>query len=145
VCVSCNEAPETVAHVLVECRPVNIFWNRVHGAMSTRTGQHLDTTSMLTLQMKQGPRWRRLSNEMALVTACGLWIVHRARIRRIYNNIAVTVESLWAKRCALLRGIVLAKRVAIERDTLAKFCTRWRHLLRFVEPASMASFVFSFI
>jgi hypothetical protein len=91
--------------------------------MSTRTGQHLDTTSMPTLQMKQGPRWRRLSNEMALVTACDLWVVHRARIRRIYNNIAVTVESLWAEWRALLREIMLAKRrTAIERGTLTKFC-----------------------
>jgi hypothetical protein len=79
------------------------IWNRVHGVMSTRTGRCLDTTSMLTLQMKQGPRWRRLSNEMALVTARGLWIVHRARIRRIYNNTAMTVESLWAEWQALLR------------------------------------------
>jgi hypothetical protein len=90
--------------------------------MSIRFGQHLNTASMLTLRMKRGPRWHRLSNRMALVTACGLWIVHLARIRCIYNNTAVTVESLWAKRCALLRGIVLAKRrVAIERDALAKF------------------------
>jgi hypothetical protein len=44
----------------------------MHGVMSIRFDQRLDTTSMLTLQMKQGPRWRRLSNEMALVTACGL-------------------------------------------------------------------------
>jgi hypothetical protein len=139
VCADCNEAPESVAHALVECRPVNIFWNRMHDVMSTRTGRRLDTTSMLTLQMKQGLRWRRLSNEMALVTACGLWIVHRARIRRIYNNTAMTVESLWAEWRALLREIVFAKRrTAIERGTLTKFCARWRHLLRFVEPASMA-------
>jgi hypothetical protein len=107
--------------------------------MSTRTGRCLDTTSMLTLQMKQGPRWRRLSKEMALVTACGLWIVHRARIRRIYNNTAVTVESLWTEWRALLREIVLTKRrTTIERGTLTKFCAQWRHLLKFVEPVSMA-------
>jgi hypothetical protein len=139
VCANYNEAPETVAHALVECRPANIFWNRVHGVMSTRTGRCLDTTSMLTLQMKQGPRWHRLSNEMALVTACGLWVVHRARIRCIYNNTAVTVESLWAEWRALLREILPTKcRTAIERGTLTKFCARWRHLLRFVEPVSMA-------
>jgi hypothetical protein len=139
VCANCNEAPESVAHALVECQPVNTFWNRVQYVMLIRSGQHLDTTSMLTLQMKQGPRWRRLSNEMALVIACGLWIVHRARIRRIYNNTVVTVESLWAEWRALLREIVFAKRrTAIERGTLTKFCARWRHLLRFVEPASMA-------
>jgi hypothetical protein len=107
--------------------------------MSTRTGRRLDTTSMLTLQMKQGLRWRRLSNEMALATACGLWVVHRARIRRIYNNTVVIIESLWAEWRALLREIVLAKRrTAIERGTLTKFCARWRHLLRFAEPVSMA-------
>jgi hypothetical protein len=72
VCVNSNEAPEAVSYALVECRPVNTFWNRVHSVISTRTGRRLDTTSMLTLQMKRGPRWRRLSNEMALVTACGL-------------------------------------------------------------------------
>jgi hypothetical protein len=93
----------------------------------------------LSGQMKQGPRWRRLSNEMTLITACGLWIVHRARIRFIYNNTAMTVESLWAEWRALLREIVFAKRrTAIECGTLTKFCARWRHLLRFVEPASMA-------
>jgi hypothetical protein len=138
VCANCNEAPETVSYALVECRLANTFWNRVHGVMSTRTGRCLDTTSMLTLQMKQGPKWRRLSNEMALVIACGLWIVHRARIRCIYNNTAVTVESLWAEWRALLREIVFAKRhTVIERGTLTKFCAQWRHLLRFVEPAPM--------
>jgi hypothetical protein len=81
---------------------------------------------MLTLQMKQEPRWRRLSNEMALVAACGLWIVHRARTCRIHNNTAVTVESLWAEWWALLREIVFAKRfTAIERGKLTKFCARW--------------------
>jgi hypothetical protein len=139
VYANCNEAPEMVTHVLVECRPVNIFWNRMHDVMSTRTGRRLDTTSMLTLQMKQGLRWRRLSNEMALVTACGLWIVHWARIRRIYNNIAVTVESLWGEWRALLREILPTKcRTAIERGTLTKFCAWWGHLLRFVEPVSIA-------
>jgi hypothetical protein len=78
-------------------------------------------------------------NDNNLKGKCGLWIVHRARIRRIYNNAAVTVESLWAEWRALLREIVLAKhRTAIERGTLTKFCARWRHLLRFSEPASMA-------
>jgi hypothetical protein len=76
---------------------------------------------------------------MALVTTCSLWIVYRARIRRIYNNTAVTVESLWAEWRALLREILLTKcRMAIERGTLTKFCAQWRHLLRFVEPVSMA-------
>jgi hypothetical protein len=75
---------------------------------------------------------------MALVTACGLWIVHRARICRTYNNTAMTIESLWAEWRVLLREIVLAKcHTAIERGTLTKFCARWRHLLRFVEPTSM--------
>jgi hypothetical protein len=65
----------------------------------------------------------RLLNEMALATACGLWVVHRARIRRIYNNTAVTVASLWAEWRALLREIVLAKRcTAFVRGTLIKFC-----------------------
>jgi hypothetical protein len=107
--------------------------------MLTRTGRRLDTTSMLTLQMKQGPRWHRLSNKMALVTACGLWIIHRTRIRRIYNNTAVTVGSLWAEWRALLREIMFAKRrTAMKCGTLTKFCARWRHLLRFVEPTSIA-------
>jgi hypothetical protein len=52
VCANYNDTLETVAHVLVECRPINTFWNRVHGVMSTRTGRSLDTTSMLTLQVK---------------------------------------------------------------------------------------------
>jgi hypothetical protein len=82
--------------------------------------------------MKQGPRLCRLSSEMALVTACGLWIVHQACVHRIHNNIIMAVESLCAERCALLREIMLAKRcTAIERDALTKFCALWRHLLRF--------------
>jgi hypothetical protein len=91
------------------------------------------------LEMKQEPKWRRLSNELALITTCGLWIVHRARIHRIYNFTAVTVVSLWAEWSASLREIMLAKRrTLIEHGTLTKFCARWRHLLRFVESASMA-------
>jgi hypothetical protein len=62
---------------------------------------------------------------MALVIACGLCIVHRTRIRRIYNNTTVIVESLWAVWRALSREIMLAKRrTAIKRGTLIKFCTQ---------------------
>jgi hypothetical protein len=76
---------------------------------------------------------------MALVVTCSLWVVHWVRICRIYNNTAVTAESLWAEWRVLLREIVLAKRrTAIECSALAKFCAWWRHLLRLVEPASMA-------
>jgi hypothetical protein len=82
---------------------------------------------------------------MALVTACDLWLVHLARIHHIYNNTAVTVESLWTEWRVLLREIMLVKRrTTTERGTLAKFCARWRRLLRSVEPTSMASFVLSF-
>jgi hypothetical protein len=49
---NCNNAPETVAHALVECRPVNASWNRVYGVMSIRISQRLVTTSILTLQVK---------------------------------------------------------------------------------------------
>jgi hypothetical protein len=56
VYASCREAPETVTHALIECRLVNTFWNRVYGVLSIRFGQHLNTTSMLTLQMKRGLR-----------------------------------------------------------------------------------------
>jgi hypothetical protein len=62
--------------------------------MPIRFGQCLETPPMLTLQMKQGPRWRCLSNEMALAIACGIWIVHQAHICHIYNNIAVTAKYL---------------------------------------------------
>jgi hypothetical protein len=72
VCANYNKALGTVAHALVEYRPVNTFWNRVHGVMSIRFGQHLDTTSMFALQMKQEPRWRRLPDELVLVIVCGL-------------------------------------------------------------------------
>jgi hypothetical protein len=76
--------------------------------------------------MKQELRWRSLSSEMALITACGLWIVYQARIHLIYNNIAVTVVSLWAEWRASLREIMLAKRrTAIEHGTLTRFRARW--------------------
>jgi hypothetical protein len=60
-------------------------------------GQHLNAAPMLASQMKQRPRWRRPSNEVALVTAYSLWIVSYARIHLIYNNTKVTVESLWTE------------------------------------------------
>jgi hypothetical protein len=76
---------------------------------------------------------------MALVTACSLLNVHQARIRRIYNNIEATTESLWAEWYVLLCEIVLAKRrTAIERGTFTRFCARWRNLLRFMKPALIA-------
>jgi hypothetical protein len=85
-------------------------------------------------------RWRRLSNAMSLVVTCSLWLVHQAHMCRIYNNTTVTIEeSLWAEWHALLCEIMLTKCcTAIECDAPPRFCTRWRHLLRFVEPASMA-------
>jgi hypothetical protein len=138
VCANCNEAPETVTHALAECRLVNTFWNRAHSAISIRFGQCLDTTFMPTLQMKQWPNWCRLLNEIALVTAQGLWTVHRARIHRIYNT-AIATESLWAEWSASSREIVLVKHhTTIERGTLTKLCARWRHQLKFMKPAVMA-------
>jgi hypothetical protein len=78
--------------------------------MLIRISQCLDTVPMLTLQIKQDSGWLRLSSELVLVATYSSWIVHRPRIRRIYNNIAVTVESLWVEQCALLCETVLAKR-----------------------------------
>jgi hypothetical protein len=56
----------------------------------------------------------------------GLALIHRI------HNTAVTAESLWAERCALLHEIVLAKHcTTIKRGTLAKFNARWKHLVIF--------------
>jgi hypothetical protein len=56
VCASCNKSSETVACALVECRLVNTSRNRKHGVMLIRFGQRLNTTSTLTLQMRQWPK-----------------------------------------------------------------------------------------
>jgi hypothetical protein len=55
-------------------------------------------------------RQHHLLNELTLVTTCSLYIIQRARICSIYNNITVTAASLWIEWRMLLRDIMLAKR-----------------------------------
>jgi hypothetical protein len=67
--VSCDcQLSQMMTHALAEQRLINTFYS----TMSIRVGQHQDTTSILNLQMKQRPRWLRLSNELALVVTYGL-------------------------------------------------------------------------
>jgi hypothetical protein len=56
-----------------------------------------------------------------LALACGLWVVHRARIRRIYTDASPLVHSLTAEWRSMIKEIVNAKRrTAIIYSNLAR-------------------------
>jgi hypothetical protein len=70
------------------------------------------------------------SRVQALALACGLWVVHRARIRRIYTETFATVHALLAEWKSMVREIVDAKRrTAMERRSIRRFQHVWRPLL----------------
>jgi hypothetical protein len=64
-----------------------------------------------------------------LALACGLLVVHCARIRRIYTDATPLVYSLLAEWHSMVKEIVNAKQwTAIIRGNSARFSHIWRML-----------------
>jgi hypothetical protein len=70
-----------------------------------------------------------LSQSSLNALICGLWVVHRARIRRIYTDASPSVHSLTAEWRSMVKEIANAKRrTAIIHGNLARFISSWRML-----------------
>jgi hypothetical protein len=74
-------------------------------------------------------RTHRSTKPVPLALACGLWVVHRTRIRRIYTDASPLVHSFATEWRSMIKDIVNAKwQVAIIYSNLARFLPVWRVL-----------------
>jgi hypothetical protein len=64
----------------------------------------------------------RSANPVLSALTCGLRVVHRAHIRRIYTDASLSVHSLTAEWCSMIKEIPNAEqRTAIIHDNLERF------------------------
>jgi hypothetical protein len=88
-----------------------------------------DVDAILQLRLPTNMHTHRSTKPVLLALACGLWVIHRARIRRIYTDASSSVHSLTAEWRSMIKEIVNAKRrTAIIRGNLARFLPVWRML-----------------
>jgi hypothetical protein len=88
-----------------------------------------DVDALLQLRLPTDKHTHRSTKPVLLAPACDLWVVHRARIRRIYTDASPLVYSLTAEWRSMIKEIVNAKRrTAIIHGNLARFLLVWRML-----------------
>jgi hypothetical protein len=129
VCPQCGQHTETMAHALIDCQSVRPFWVNVLSFISGQAEPMPDADAILQLRLPTNTHTHRSTKPVLLALACGLWVVHRARIRRIYTDASPSVHFLTAEWRSMVKGIVNAKRrTAIIHGNLARFLPVWRML-----------------
>jgi hypothetical protein len=88
-----------------------------------------DVDAILQLRLPTNMHTHRSTKPVLLALACGLCVIHRARIRRIYTDASSSIHSLTAEWRSIVKEIVNAKRrTAIIHGNLAHFLPVWRML-----------------
>jgi hypothetical protein len=130
VCPRCQQATESVEHALVECREVYAFWLRLYQVLSFPQYSRPDTRSILSLYIARNRRGQLNVKACSLALACGLWVIHRARLRRHFSQTHSSTLMLLSEWRWMVRDILIAKRrTAMERNTLLQFNSAWKCLL----------------
>jgi hypothetical protein len=111
-------------------RYIYTFWRRVYEVLSLPPNPPPSPSSVLTLNVRHRSHERKSESSYTLAVACGLWVVHRARIRLLFSQTPSSPHSLLAEWQAMVREIVAAKRkTAAEKGTLTGFLNTWSRLI----------------
>jgi hypothetical protein len=129
VCPQCGQHTVTMAHALIDCQSVRPFWVNMLGFMSGQVSLMPDADIILQVRLLINMHTHRSTKPVLLALACGLWVVHCARIRRIYTDASPSVHSLTAEWHSMIKEVVNAKRqTAIIHGNLVRFLPVWRML-----------------
>jgi hypothetical protein len=129
VCPQCSQHIETIVYSLIDCQSVRPFWVNVLGFISGQVDPIPDVDTILQLRLPTDMHTHRSTKPVLLALACGLWVVHHARICRIYTDASPSVHSLTVEWRSMVKEIVNAKRrTAIIHGNLARFLSIWRML-----------------
>jgi hypothetical protein len=130
VCPRCQQATESVEHALVECREVYAFWLRLYQVLSFPQYNRPDARSILSLYIVRNLREQLNVKVCSLALACGLWVIHRVRLRRHFSQTHSSTLMLLSEWRWMVRDILIAKRrTAMERNTSLQFNCAWKCLL----------------
>jgi hypothetical protein len=69
-----------------------------------------DADGILQLHLLINMHTHRSTKPVLLALSCGLWVVHRARIRRIYTDASLSVHSLTAEWRSMIKEIANTER-----------------------------------
>jgi hypothetical protein len=130
VCPQYSQHTETMIHALIDCQSVRPFWVNVFSFISGQVNPIPDVDAILQLCLPTDMYTHRSTKPVLLALACGLWVVHRACIRRIYTDALPSAHSLTTEWRSMIKEIVNAKRqTAIIHGNLTHFLSIWRMLV----------------
>jgi hypothetical protein len=81
VCPRCQQATESVEYALVECQEVYAFLFRLYKVLKFPKYSRPDTRPILSLYTARNLQGQLNVEPCSLALACGLWVIHRARLR----------------------------------------------------------------
>jgi hypothetical protein len=89
-----------------------------------------DTRSILSLHIVRNQRRQLNVKACSLALASGLWVIHRARLRRHFFQTHSSTLMLLSEWKWMVRDVLIAKRrIAMECNTLLQFNSAWKCLL----------------
>jgi hypothetical protein len=125
----CGQHTETMIHALIDCQSVGLPLIHVLSSISGQASLVPDAGVVLQLRLLTNMHIRRSTKPVLLVLACGLWVVHHARILRIYTDASLLVHSLTAVCRSMIKEIVNTKQqTSIIHGNLTRFLSIWRML-----------------
>jgi hypothetical protein len=129
ICPRCGQNTETIVRALIDCQSVRPFCVNVPSFISDQVDPMPDVDVMFHHRLSADIHTHRSTKPVLLTLACGLWVVHCARIRRIYTDTSPSVHSLMTEWCSMIKEIVNAKRrTNIIFGNLTRFLPIWRIL-----------------
>jgi hypothetical protein len=121
-CPRCQQATESVEHALVECQEVYAFWSRFYQVLKFPQYSRPDTRLILSLYIAMSRQGQLNVKACLLAIACGLWVIHRARLHSHFSQTHSSALMLLSEWRWMVRDILIAKqRTAMEHNISLQF------------------------
>jgi hypothetical protein len=126
----CQKTTESVERALVECQEVYTLRSRLYQVLKFPQYSRPDTRSILSLYIARNQQGQLNVKACSLAIACGLWVIHRARLCRHFPQTHSSTPMLLSEWRWMAKDILIAKRhTTMERNTLLQFNSAWKCLL----------------
>ena len=114
ICSFCNEAIETLPHILIECEPVKVFWKELKYWLSLKSGIFLQPTVSEIITGFQNPD---------LIMFNAVYLLAKCYLCRCSTS--MDFPSMRVFKTFLNEFLIIEENIALKNDTLHTFRSVW--------------------
>jgi hypothetical protein len=95
---------EAMAHTLIDCQSVRLFWVNVLSFILCQIDPILDADVIFQFRLSTNAHTHRPTKPVSLALVCGVWVLYCAHICHVHTDVLPSVRSLTAGYCSMVRN-----------------------------------------